>query len=168
MKYLIAAVLVCLAGCRHEKARELSVDEAIGWKKPYAIYLGQNVSEVLKSFGIPDAERTARNYSYLEFKIKETGSTVGFSFLKDKPVVRNIYISSDKNEPLDINQVLVKAEMFSFYSGKYADSTEKYFNAQDTDGNVLQFTINQSSLTFRRLIVGKEDFGIPGLCRLSD
>ena len=58
--------------------------------------------------------------------------------------------------------------MFSFYSGKYADSTEKYFNAQDTDGNVLQFTINQSSLTFRRLIVGKEDFGIPGLCRLSD
>lgn len=168
MKYVIVAVLICLAGCDAGKARELTVDEAIGWKRPYSGYLGQNVSEVLKSFGIPAVERTARNYSYLEFKNKEDGHTVGISFLKDKPVVRNIYISSDKKEPLDINRVLVKAEMFSFYSGRYADSTEKYFNAQDLDGNVLQFTINESSLTFKRLIIGKEDFGVRGLCRLSD
>lgn len=169
MKYVIAAVMICLAGCNTAReARELTVDEAIAWKKPYAEYLGRNVSDVLKTFGIPAAERSARNYSYIEYKIKEEDRTVGFSFLKDKPVVKNIYISSDKNEPLNINRVLVKAEMFSFYTGRYADSTGKYFNAQDTDGNILQYTINESSLTFRRLIIGKEDFGVRGLCRLND
>ena len=168
MKYFIAAILVCLAGCGAVKERELSVDEVISWKRPYVEYLGRGVPEVLKNFGIPDTEKALKGYSYLEFKIKETSTTVGFAYLTNKPIIKNIYISSDKNEPLDINKVLVKAEMFSFYSGKYADSTAKYFNAQDIDGNVLQFTINESSLTFRRLIAGKEDFGVRGLCRLAE
>jgi hypothetical protein len=169
MKYFIAAMLIGLAGCAGEPEKQgLSVDEVIGWKQSYAGYLGKSVAEVLKSFGIPVSEKVVRDYSYLEFKVKDGSKTVGFSYLTAIPVIKNIYISSDKSETLDINKVLVKAEMFSLYSGRYVDSTEKYLNAQDRDGNALQFTINQSSLTFRRLIVGKEDFGARGLYRLGD
>ena len=166
---ILAVLLVGCGGVKEAGApQQLSVDDVLCWKKPYAEYLGKNVYIVLNSFGKPDAERTVKTYSYLEYRVKDTSKVVGFSYLTARPVVRNIYISSEKNETLDINKVLVQTEMFSLYSGKYIDSIEKYFNAQDQDGNVLQFTVNQSSLTFHRLIIGKENFGTRGLCQLAD
>ncbi len=157
-----AGLAFLVSGCGKPPAPaagpQLSVDNVIGWKVPYGRYLGKNISEVTRALGKPDTYKTVKKYSYLEYKNRETSRIVGFSYLTARPLVKNIYISSTGNEGLDVNKVLVKAGMFKFYSGKYVDSTEQYFSAEDGDGNSLQFTIEQSSLTFRRLIVGKENF----------
>jgi len=151
------------AGCgKNETAapartrQQLSVNAVIGWKEPYSHFLGRNISEVIGALGIPKTEKTAKEYSYLEFEDKTTSRIAGFSYLTARPVVKSIYLYPVGHETLDVNLVLAEGRMFRYDSGKYLDSTDEYFSAKDSDGNTLQFTINQSSVTFRRLIVGKE------------
>lgn len=153
-------MLIGVAACKkHEvmlETKEITVDEVFSWKTDYLKYLNKNVSVLLKDLGKPIKEDLAESYSVYSYDLGVSSRTYKFGFDKNGGRIEFFAIYPNDNEVLDINKVLVEAQIFTFKSGKYSDSTHKYFVAEDVDGNNLQFTVNQSSLTFARLMFTKK------------
>jgi hypothetical protein len=142
------------------RIKQLGLDEVLSWRLEYEDLLGKGVAVVKERYGPPDTQdksgavyyfRSARTRNrYLKFDIGD-GTVLGVS----------VFLNAQRDFPeedLDIMKVLVKAPLFCFSSGTYADSTINFFNAELQDRRtVLQFTIGDDSLLFHRVM-----FFVPG------
>lgn len=129
----------------------LAVNTVLSWKEPASKYLGKDVATLLKGLGKPsDEEDLFDGGAYFEYKIGVSSRTYHYLYFKETKKVGAVFVYPNSNERLDVEKVLLEAPLFQFKSGKYTDSTTKYFTAEDKDGNSFQFTIDNSSLTFHR------------------
>ena len=131
----------------------LTVNTVLSWKEPASKYLGKDIATLLKGLGKPnDEEDVLDSTAYLEYKIGVSSRTYQYLYYKETKKIGAVFVYPNSNESLDVEKVLLEAPLFQFKSGKYTYSTMKYFSAKDKDGNSFQFTIDNSSLTFHRVM----------------
>ncbi len=64
-----------------------------------------------------------------------------------------VKVFAGPQDRLEVERVIQKAPVFCFSAGTYTDSTQRYMNAQSTDGrNSLQFSLGQNSVSFHSIL----------------
>jgi hypothetical protein len=134
------------------RIREVSLDEVLGWRKPYEDLLGEDIAVTKERFGLPDrVEGSDIVYS----ESAKTGNRLVRFFVSASPynkiVLVTVYPRDD--EFLDFTNIFVRAPLFCFRTGTWTDTTHYFFEAQSRDGrNILQFAIVSDGLLLDRVI----------------
>lgn len=134
----------------------LTIDGVFDWRQKYGDLLAKSREAATGRLGPSKREDQNRVFWDKSPATGNRGLVLHFDSDAKDSLSTKISVGARPDERLDVAEALKKAELFTFDTGTFSDSTRNYFSASTKDGrNILVFEETESGIKFAFLILTK-------------